>query len=306
MILDCDPGHDDAVAIVVAHHFGDLLGITTVGGNAPLASTTRNALVVTDVFGIDVPVVSGADRPLIVEPRHAPGTHGSSGLDGPTMPTEVRPADGHNAVEFIVETVRANEGCWLVPVGPMTNIAVALAAAPDLSGLIAGVSFMGGAVGPGNRSPSAEFNIWHDPHAARIVIDRSPRTIMCGLDVTHQVKVTPAFVDRLRALDRAGPRFAVAMFDFYLASYARVFGEPAGPMHDPCAVAAICLPGAVATEHRHVAIETSGEFTAGRTVVDDRDAGRRTIPPNVEVGRSADATVILEAVFTALSGGSSA
>ena len=304
LILDCDPGHDDAVAMVLANHFGDLLGITTVSGNAPLAQTTRNALVVSEVFGIDVPIVSGADRPLIAEPKHAPGTHGDSGLDGPDMPEEVRPPDGDNAVEFIVETVRSNEGCWLVPVGPMTNVALALAVAPDLADRIAGVSFMGGAAGPGNRTPSAEFNIWHDPHAARMVIDRSPRNLMCGIDVTHQVLVTPDFVDRLREADGPGAAFAVAMFDFYLGTYAQVFGEPSGPMHDPCAVAAICLPGAITTELRHVVVETAGEFTAGRTVVDDRDVGRRVEPPNVEVGRSADAALILESVFEALSAGS--
>ena len=303
LILDCDPGHDDAVAIVLAHHVGELLGITTVSGNAALEQTTRNALIVTDVYGLDVPVVSGADRPLIVEPRHAPGIHGESGLDGPVLPDQVRPADGDNAVEFIVDTVRANEGCWLVPVGPMTNIALALAAAPDLSRRIAGVSFMGGAAGPGNRTPSAEFNIWHDPHAARMVVERSPRTIMCGIDVTHQVLVTPEFVDRLRQVDDLGAGFAVAMFDFYLDNYAAVFETRQGPMHDPCAVAAICLPGSISTELRHVAVETSGEFTAGRTVVDDRDAGRRNLPTNVEVGRVADAAVILEAVFEALSSG---
>lgn len=306
LILDCDPGHDDAVAIVLAHHAGDLLGITTVSGNAPLTQTTRNALVVADVFGIDVPVVAGADRPLLAEPKYAPGTHGESGLDGPTLPTDVRPVDGDNAVEFIIETVRANEGCWLVPVGPMTNVALALAAGPDLTDRIAGVSFMGGAAGPGNRTPSAEFNVWHDPHAAQIVIERSPRTIMCGLDVTHQVLVTPDFVDRLRQVDNDGAAFAVAMFDFYLGTYASVFDEPMGPMHDPCAVAAICLPGAIVTEPRHVAVETTGELTAGRTVVDDRDVGRRVDPPNVEVGRSADSVAILDAVFAALTAGSGA
>jgi inosine-uridine nucleoside N-ribohydrolase len=300
LILDCDPGHDDAVAMVLADRLGDLLGITTVSGNASLEDTTRNALAVATVFGIDVPVVSGADRPLIGTSHHAPGTHGASGLDGPELPEQTRPVSGDNAVEFIIETVRSNEGCWLVPVGPMTNVALALATAPDLTNRIAGVSFMGGAAGPGNRTPSAEFNIWHDPHAARIVIDRSPRTIMCGIDVTHQVLVTPEFVDRLRAAEGQGPAFAVAMFDFYLAAYKDVFGQPMGPLHDPCAVAAICLPGAITTDARHVSVEISGELTAGRTVVDDRDAGRRVTAPNVAVGRSADADAILEAVFQAL------
>jgi purine nucleosidase len=303
LILDCDPGHDDAIAIALAAHFGELLGITTVSGNAPLAQTTRNALVVTAAFGIDVPVVAGADRPLLNEPQHAPGIHGDSGLDGPELPEEVRAADGHDAVEFIVETVRANEGCWLVPVGPMTNIALALAAAPDLVDRIAGVSFMGGAAGPGNRTPSAEFNIWHDPHAARIVVDRSPRSIMCGLDVTHQVLVTPAFVDRLRVSGAPAAAFATAMFDFYLGQYSEVFGEPVGPMHDPCAVAAICIPGSIQTESRFVTVETAGEFSAGRTIVDDRDEGRRDQEPNVEVARTAASELILEAVFEALTAG---
>ena len=169
IILDCDPGHDDAIAMVVAARHTNLLGITTVAGNAPLESTTHNAIVVRDLLGIDVPVHSGASRPLIAPPRHAGYVHGESGLDGADLPPPSGPPASRDAVGFIIDTVRSNDGVWLVPTGPMTNIALALRSAPDIASRIAGISFMGGGLF-GNRTPTAEFNIWADPEAAAIVI----------------------------------------------------------------------------------------------------------------------------------------
>src|SRR5262249_30953905 len=144
VIVDCDPGHDDAIALVLACRHADLLGVTTVAGNAPIESTTRNALIVLDLIGSDVPVHRGAARPLLAAPKHADYVHGASGLDGADLPEPTRSISGDDAVAFIVETARAHEGVWLVPTGPMTNIAVALRRAPDLADRIAGISFMGG------------------------------------------------------------------------------------------------------------------------------------------------------------------
>jgi inosine-uridine nucleoside N-ribohydrolase len=166
LIVDCDPGQDDAVALVVAAYAGELVGITTVGGNAPLSAVTANALMTCQLFGIDAEVHAGADRPLIAEPRHAPEIHGESGFHGPTLPALERQVASDDAISYLIETIRAEEGLWLVPMGPLTNIALAFRQAPDLPGRLAGVSFMGGSAGSGNRTATAEFNVFVDPEAA--------------------------------------------------------------------------------------------------------------------------------------------
>jgi hypothetical protein len=166
ILLDCDPGHDDVVAIIVANHAADLVGITTVAGNAPLDRTTYNACVMRDLLGLTAPVHSGAVRPLIAPPLTATFVHGESGLDGADLPAPARGADSTDAVGFIIDTCRAAEGTWLVPTGPLTNIALALRAAPDLVDRIAGISLMGGGTF-GNRAVMSEFNIWADPTLPR-------------------------------------------------------------------------------------------------------------------------------------------
>jgi inosine-uridine nucleoside N-ribohydrolase len=173
MIVDCDPGHDDVFALVVANHYANLIGITAVHGNAPLSRTLPNALISCDVFGISAPVFAGADRPLVAPPRNAPHIHGESGLGGPELPPVRRIAEKMGAVEAIIELVRKHEGegVWLAPLGPLTNIALALRAAPDLGRRIAGISLMGGGTLHGNRAPHAEFNIWADPEAASTVFN---------------------------------------------------------------------------------------------------------------------------------------
>ena len=208
MIVDCDPGHDDAVAIVTAAHAADVVGIVTVGGNVDIDRTTYNALVIRDLVGLDAPVHRGAGHPIMSVPRHAPAIHGESGLDGADLPAPVTPLDGVDGVEFIIETCRAEAGLWLVPTGPLTNVGLAFRLAPDLPEQIAGVSLMGGG-SFGNRSAVAEFNIWADPHAAAIVFDTydpgtpgsaAGRLIMAGLDVTHRFQVTPERIERTREI----------------------------------------------------------------------------------------------------------
>lgn len=278
IILDCDPGHDDAVAILVAARTTELLAITTVAGNASLERTTHNACVVRELAGLDVPIHSGADRPLVVERSDATAIHGESGLDGTEVPEPRRGAQSADAVGVIVETCRAREGIWLVPVGPMTNIALALRAAPDLRHRIAGISFMGGGTF-GNRTPAAEFNLWADPDAAAIVVDSGVPLVMTGLDASHQFLATPDRVDTVRALP--GPVAAAfsGWFDFFSEMYRTNHTDLAGAaVHDPLAVMAIAATDVVTTEAVHVAVETRGEHTRGMTVIDRRTLVDRPAP----------------------------
>jgi inosine-uridine nucleoside N-ribohydrolase len=293
IILDCDPGHDDAVAILVAHRHCDVLGITTVSGNAPLEFTTDNALLMCELAGLDTPVHAGADRPLLVPAAHAPRAHGATGLDGPPRPEVRRAASSNDAVGFIIETVRADDGVWLVPVGPLTNIALAIRQAPDIVERVAGISLMGGAVGPGNVTPTAEFNIWADPHAAQIVFAAGvPLVRMAGLNLTHQLCVGPSETASLRAQGGIVPEFVADLFDFYLAGYRERAGLDAAPMHDPCAVLAITHPELFTFGARHVDVETAGELTRGMTVADERPGA--DVVPNCEVAYSIDAAAALE------------
>ncbi len=273
IILDCDPGHDDAIAIIAAARFTELLGITTVSGNAPLSATTRNALVVTQIADIDVPVHAGADRPILVPARHATHVHGETGLDGPDLPTLDREVASNDAVRFIIDTVRSNDDVWLVPVGPMTNIALAIRQAPDLVDRVAGLSFMGGSTGPGNVTPSAEFNIWADPHAAAIVMSAGiPNVLMAGLNLTGQFIVDRDTAARFAAASPATGAFAAEVVESYVQAGERLRGRSSAMLHDPCAVLAVTHPELFTVEQRHVEVSTDG-ITAGRTVVDERGFG---------------------------------
>jgi inosine-uridine nucleoside N-ribohydrolase len=300
MILDCDPGHDDAIAIVVAARHADLLGITTVAGNAPLDRTTHNALVMRELLGIDVPVHSGAERPLLAEPRPAAMVHGESGLDGADLPAPNRPVDGRDAVEFIIETCRRGEGVWIVAVGPLTNIALALRTAPDLAGRIAGISLMGGGTF-GNRSPVAEFNIWADPEAAAAVFGYGGPLVMAGLDLTHQLIATPERIELVLGLPGRLAATLADLLRFFSGTYvARHDGALAGaPVHDPCAVLALTHPELVVRTPRHVAVETSGALTRGMTVIDRRTLAERPAPNCAvldEIDADAAFAVILDAI----------
>jgi inosine-uridine nucleoside N-ribohydrolase len=270
IILDCDPGHDDAIAMVVAARHTNLLGITTVAGNAPLDSTTQNAIVVRDLLGIDVPVHAGANRPLIAPPRHAGYVHGESGLDGADLPAPSGPPASRDAVGFIIDTVRDQQGVWLVAVGPMTNIALALRSAPDIASRIAGISFMGGGLF-GNRTPTAEFNIWADPEAAAIVVGYGGPLIMAGLDVTYQLQATPQRIDEVRRLSGRLAMTLAELMTFFTKTYVgRHENMDGAAVHDPLAVMALTHPDLFTRSFSHVAIETAGEHTRGMTVIDQR------------------------------------
>ena len=299
IILDCDPGHDDAIAIVVAAAHTDLLGITTVAGNAPLDRTTRNALIMVDLLGIDVAVHSGASRPLVAPPRHAGYVHGESGLDGADLPEPTKPVASVNAIEFIVETCRATEGVWLVPTGPLTNIALALRAAPDLGGRIAGISLMGGGTF-GNRTAAAEFNIWADPDAAAMVFDYGGPLIMSGLDLTHQFQATPERIDLVRALPGRLAELLADLLVFFSNAYVGSHDDMRGAaVHDPCAVMALTHPQLFQRVDRHVVVETRGRHTAGMTLIDSRTLLERP-DPNCAVLTTIDADAAFDVVVQSI------
>lgn len=313
MIIDCDPGHDDAVALLVAAHVADIRGIVTVGGNADLARTTHNALVMRDLIGIDAPVHQGCGHPIVAKPHHSPSIHGESGLDGADLPTPVTALDGTDGVAFIIDTCRAEEGLWLVPTGPLTNIGHAFRQAPDIASRIAGVSLMGGG-SFGNRSAVAEFNIWADPHAAAIVFETFDQNvggfhapvpgtlIMAGLDVTHRFQLTPERIEATRALPGRIAEILTGLFEFFSGTYLSRHDEgtmTGAAVHDPLAVLAVSHPDLFERHRRHVVVETRGEHTAGMTVIDERALVERSTP-NCDVLVDVDADAAFDIVIEAI------
>lgn len=302
VILDCDPGHDDALAITLAlaRPELDVLGITTIGGNSTLANTTRNALRVLALLGrTDVPVAAGPDQPLVRPLETAPQVHGVSGLDGADLPEPASEPRPEGALEFLRSTLAAAPApVTLIPVGPLTNIGLLLRTYPASAEKIAGISLMGGAMGAGNWTPAAEFNIWVDPEAARIVFRSGLPITMHGLDVTHKALMGLPEADRLDAVGtRVGHVFA-DLLRFFTRFHVEKYGTDQTPIHDAVAVAHVALPGLVTTRRYHVDVETTGDLTRGRTVVDDR--GQPGEPPNVDVAldidRAAFADLVIEAV----------
>ncbi len=299
IILDCDPGHDDAVAMVVAARHTELVGITSVAGNAPLELTTRNAIIMRDLLGIDVPVHAGANRPLVAAARHAGYVHGESGLDGADLPEPSGPPASYDAVGFIIESCRQREGIWLVPVGPMTNIALALRAAPDLASRIAGISLMGGGTF-GNRTAAAEFNLWADPEAAAMVFSYGGPLIMSGLDLTHQFQATPDRVAAVADIPGHLANVLAGLFEFFSATYRSRHHHMGGAaVHDPCAVMALTHPHLFTRTLAHVVVETAGRHTRGMTVIDKRTL-LEVLEPNCDVLTGIDADAGFDIIFEAI------
>jgi purine nucleosidase len=275
IILDCDPGHDDAVALLLAHGSPEveLLAVTTVAGNQDLGRVTRNALAVARVAGLTgVPVAAGADRPIVRARDHAASIHGESGLDGPALPEPAQALDPRHAVDLIVETVLAREPgtVTLVPTGPLTNIALAVLREPRIVDRVRQVVLMGGAYRTGNWSPVAEFNIREDPEAARVVLRAGWDVVVVGLDLTHQALATPEVVRRIAGVGTAPARFVEELLAFFTASYRDAMGFDAPPVHDPCAVAYVIDPAVMTVRRAPVDVELAGELTTGMTVVDLR------------------------------------
>ena len=288
VILDCDPGHDDAIALLLALASPEieLVGVTTVHGNQTLEKTTDNALRVLALVGReDVPVAMGADRPLERDLHVAAHVHGESGLDGPDLPPRASEPVAQHAVDFLVEHIGPET--VLVPVGPLTNVALAL----DRGIRPARIVLMGGAIAEGNMTPAAEFNIWADPEAAASVFASGLDVTMIGLDVTHGALLTPAWAERFRGAGRVGT-FVAELVEFFKLYHARTYGWDGAPIHDAVALAHAFRLGIVTTEHMNVEIETESELTRGRTVA---DRWRRTDrAPNAHVGVEIDADAFFE------------
>ncbi len=292
IIIDCDPGQDDALAILLALASPEeleVLAVTAVAGNVPLALTEKNARKIVELAGRrDIPVHAGCDRPLRRDIVSAEQIHGRSGLDGAELPEPGIPLAEAHAVDAIIAALRARPGAvTLCPLGPLTNIATAIERAPDILPHIDQVVLMGGAIGEGNITPAAEFNIFADPHAADVVFRSGLELTMLGLDVTHQVLATPERVRALAAPATAVSRAVAGLLEFYGIYDQTKRQRPGPPMHDPCVIAYLLRPGLFAGCDCHVAIETKGEHTLGRTVVDW--SGRGSGTPNATVVDQVDA-----------------
>lgn len=272
IIIDCDPGHDDALAIMLAaaDPAVDLLAITTVAGNQTLEKTTLNARRVCTVAGITgVPIAAGCDRPLLQPLAVASDVHGESGLDGPEFPQPTVEVVPEHAVELIHRILMEHpEPVTLVPTAPLTNIALLLTRYPDSAARIREIVLMGGSTEQGNRTPAAEFNIHGDPEAADIVF-RSPVPVtMCGLNVTHQALATPQVVARFEGLGTELGHICAELLSYFASTYNRLWGMPHPPLHDPVAVARVIDPSIVGCVDANVTVELHGQYTRGATVVD--------------------------------------
>ncbi|RLK10855.1 nucleoside hydrolase [Ruegeria conchae] len=275
IIIDTDPGQDDAVAILLALASPEeieVLGITAVAGNVPLELTAKNARIVCELAGhTDIPVYAGCDRPLKRPLVTAEHVHGKTGLDGPVLPDPEMPlAEGH-AVDFIIETLRAHEPgtVTLCPLGPLTNIATAFQKAPDIIDRVQEIVLMGGAYFEvGNITPAAEFNIYVDPEAADIVFKSGIHIVVIPLDVTHGALVTPHRNDAFRALDSKVGHAVAEMTDFFERFDKEKYGSEGAPLHDPCVTAYLIRPNLFSGRHINVEIETQSELTLGMTVAD--------------------------------------
>jgi len=295
LLIDCDPGHDDAMALLLALASPEveLLGVSAVAGNQTLERTTANALRVLEfVHRGDIPVAAGAPRPLVRELHVAADVHGETGLDGPDLPPPSGAPVPEHAVEFLARRLRqAPAPVTLVPIGPLTNVALLVAEHPEAAERIERIVLMGGAIGLGNVTPAAEFNVWVDPEAAARVLHSGLDVTIVGLDVTHKALLGADRVERLRASGRTGTMVA-ELHAFYSAFHLRVYGDPATPVHDAMAVAHVIRPGLVTTEHRNVEIDCASELCRGRTVVDLLHKTGR--PPNAHVATDVDADGFLD------------
>ena len=304
LIIDTDPGQDDAVAILLALASPEinLLGITTVAGNVPLALTEVNARKICDLAGRrDVPVFAGLSRPLIRDLVTAEHVHGRTGLDGPDLPPPETPLQEKHAVDFIIETIRSEEqaSVTIAPLGPLSNIAMALQRAPDIAPRIRQIVLMGGGCFEGgNITPAAEFNIYVDPHAAAVVFGAGIPITMMPLDVTHKALTTAARNEALRALGNRTGIAVAEMLGFFERFDEAKYGSDGGPLHDPCTIAFMLAPEIFSGRHCNVEIETASELTMGMTVIDWwRVSGR---PHNAFVVGDIDADAFFELITARL------
>jgi purine nucleosidase len=303
IILDCDPGHDDAIAILLAHGNPEveLVAITTVMGNQTLEKVTRNARSVARVAGITgVPIAAGMHRPLVRRVETGESIHGESGLDGPVLPEPVEPLDGRHAVDLIIDTVMAHEPgeITLVPTGALTNIAMAARKEPRIVQRVREVVLMGGGYATGNWSPTSEFNIVIDPEAAHVVFNEAWPLTMVGLDLTHQALATPAVAAAIADVGTGPARFVGELLEFFAHTYKDMQGFDAPPVHDPCAVAYVIDPSIMTTRKAPLDVELTGTLTLGMTVADFRSPAPADCTTQVAVDLDADRfwTLVVDAL----------
>ena len=289
IILDCDPGHDDAVAIMLAaiNPKIELLGITVVAGNQKLEKTVNNALKVCNHLNLDVPVYSGMSRPMIREQLIADDIHGETGLDGPKFEELKIKAEDKHAVNFIIDTLmNSDEKITLVPTGPLTNIGMAIRFEPRIIEKINRIVLMGGSYQLGNMTPAAEFNILADPDAAHIVFSSGVKVVMMGLDLTRQASATKEVVEKIKSLNNKASKLFVDLMEFFAASQKDVFGWSAPPVHDPTTIAYIIDPECIEVKPMFCEIELWSERSYGRTLCDYFGILKKE--PNVDVAVKLD------------------
>jgi inosine-uridine nucleoside N-ribohydrolase len=295
ILIDCDPGHDDAVALLFAARHLDLVAVTTVHGNNSLANTTRNALAVLELAGIDVPVAAGCSEPLVQAPGHAGHIHGKTGLDGADIPAPTRSPIEMHAVDLIIELASRHRGELVVAlIGPQTNFAVALKREPRLKEWVREVTIMGGSTCLGNITPVAEFNVSCDPEAASVVFESGIPIRMVGYNVTRQTGFDTGDLARLKASGRKMASVIGDLMGFYLAGQNRVFGLSVAPMHDVCAIVPYVAPGLIRYVETSVKVELAGVYTRGMTVCDLRGL-RPDAPAYIRPAEAATTKVALEA-----------
>ena len=294
IILDCDPGVDDSLAILTAARYGDLIGITTVNGNVSVEHTTRNALAVVQIAQLDVPVHRGADRPLVAPVHGATRVHGTTGFGKVAHPELHRNEASSDAVGFLLDMSRSRDDIDLIAVGPLTNVALAIRHDPDFISRLHSLTIMGGAAnGLGNVTAVAEFNIWADPESAAIVFDAGISPTLIPLNLTHQVMADRATIDQL--LDAATDTSTLVAN--LLEHTIGIAVEASAALHDPCAVLALTHRDLFGIRPRHVDVELTGSHTRGMTVVDERR--HTTNQPNALVGYDVDHIAALELIVQA-------
>lgn len=285
VILDCDPGHDDAFAIMLAAKHLDLLGVTTIGGNSQLEKVTTNALKTLEVIDMPgIPVYPGHSGPMVAPLVTAPQFHGESGMDGPVLPDPLIKAQTKHAVDFIVDTVMSTDDVTLIATAPLTNIAAAINREPRIVERVREISIMGGSVTFGNWTPMAEFNIFVDPEAAYRVFNSGIHVKMSGLNLTRQCFVTQKELAEIRRIKTRAGKFAVDLLEFFMDSTTKSAKLNGANLHDACAVAWLIDPSLIKSAPMHITVELKGEFTRGMTVCDYRHL--RGPEPEIDLHRA--------------------
>ena len=289
LILDCDPGHDDALAIILAakNPALKLIGITTVSGNGGISKVTLNARRIATLVNLDLPIAEGSGKSILGAVEEATDIHGESALDGAELPEPKVELSNLHAVDLMAKLLKESaEQVTIVATGPLTNVALFLKMYPTLKEKVKEIVFMGGSATRGNRTPYAEFNIWMDPEAADVVLRSGLPLTMCGLDVTHQALVTKEIFGRLESMGTGVSKTIIGLLKFFAKTYDEVFEMPDPPLHDPVAVALLINRNVVKTKKVNVQVELTGSLTRGATVVDLHN--KLGEPANCEVALELD------------------